>query len=77
MRLEVNTSGSWKAIGEIDPDQLDQVRDACEVIARLDESGKRISFRLTNLMRDGKTRYRAESMVKGNGHQMLAWETRL
>lgn len=76
MRLEVNTSGSWKVIGEIDPDQLDQVRDACEVIAGLDAGGRAISFRLTQLMPDGKTRYRAESMVKRPG-KTLEWETRL
>lgn len=75
MRLEINTSGSWKVIGEIPDDLLDLVRDSCELLASQDASGKAISFRLTNLMQDGKTRYRAESMVRKG--RSLVWETRL
>lgn len=70
MRIEVNTSGSWKVIGEVPDDRLDLVRDLCEIVAAMDAGGRSISFRLTQLMPDGKTRYRAESMVKRPGRTL-------
>lgn len=75
MRLEVNTSGSWKIVcRDIPADQLDAVRDACEVLCNV-SMPKMLAWRLTNCVGDGKTWYRADSLDKWPG-KPATWESR-
>lgn len=45
MRLEINTSGSWKILGDVEHDRADQVRDACALLVNLSRP-KCVAFRL-------------------------------
>lgn len=72
MRLEINTSGSWKVIGEVDPDQLDQVRDACELLVNLGKP-KVVAFQLTD--KQGAMMMRVDTLGP-RGVEPAQWRSR-
>lgn len=75
MRLEVNTSGSWKIVcRDIPADQVDAVRDACEVLCNV-SMPRMIAWRLTEQLADAKTWFGRDSLNKWPG-KVARWESR-
>jgi hypothetical protein len=75
VRLEINTSGSWKIIcRDIPADQVDEVRNACEVLVNLAEP-KLVAFRLCNRVGNDGVWYAADMLRRLHGHS-AQWDSR-
>jgi hypothetical protein len=72
MRLEINTSGSWKVIGEVDEDQVEAVRNACELLVNLGKP-KCVAFQLT--AKQGALMMRVDQLGP-RGIEPVQWKSR-
>jgi hypothetical protein len=75
MRLEINTSGSWRVLcDDVPAEQLEAVRDGCEMLVNLCPA-KTVCFRLTRSF-PGTARIAVDHIRKTDSPGRVTWESR-
>jgi hypothetical protein len=75
VRLQINTNGSWKTLcAEIPADQVDGVRDACELLCNVSHP-KQLAFQLANQLGEGGIWYAADRLSRRT-ESPTTWDSR-